>query len=65
MKSDGYRPREAMIQKVGKHWVLFSTSGKVLGTHRTKHEAVSQERAIQIAKARRAGHRIPRPARKR
>jgi hypothetical protein len=52
-----------MIVKLAPHkWVLFSRDGKkVLGTHRTKHDAKAQEYAVNIAKARRAGHRIPRP----
>lgn len=50
-----------MLQKVGKKYVLFTSDGsRVLGEHRTKAAAVAQERAIQIDKARRAGHRIPR-----
>jgi len=49
-----------MIEKIGKLWVLFSHKGKVLGTHPTKRKAEAQEHAINISKARRAGHRIPR-----
>lgn len=50
-----------MIKKVGKKWVLYTSDGKrVLGTHKTKKEAESQEAAINISKARAAGHRIPR-----
>lgn len=51
----------AMIEKIGKKWVLFSRKGKVLGTHSTKKKARTQERAVNISKARAAGHRIPRP----
>jgi hypothetical protein len=50
-----------MIEKIGSKWVLFSRNGKVLGMHKTKRDAKAQEFAINIAKARRAGHRIPRP----
>lgn len=48
-----------MIKKRGDKWVLVSkTTGKVLGTHSTKKAAESQEAAINISKARAAGHRI-------
>lgn len=51
-----------MIKKVGTKWVLYSRDGtKILGRHKTKKEAQSQEAAINISKARAAGHRIPRP----
>ena len=50
-----------MIKKVGKKWVLFTHDGKrKLGTHATKAGAEKQEAAINISKARAAGHRIPR-----
>ncbi|MBI4039670.1 hypothetical protein HY388_02475 [Candidatus Daviesbacteria bacterium] len=50
-----------MIKKRGKIWVLLSkTTGRVLGHHQSKASAQKQERAIQISKARAAGHRIPR-----
>lgn len=49
-----------MIKKQGKKWVLKSKStGRTLGTHATKKGAKSQEAAINISKARAAGHRIP------
>ena len=49
-----------MIKKSGKKWKLVSKkSGRTLGTHSTKTEAKSQEAAINISKARAAGHRIP------
>jgi len=54
-----------MIEKKGtKKWVLRSKkTDRVLGTHKTKAGAKSQEAAINISKARAAGHRIPkRPA---
>lgn len=48
------------IKKRGGKQVLVSKkTGKVLGRHRTKAEAEAQESAIQISKARRAGHHIP------
>lgn len=51
-----------MIAKLGRKWILFSKDGKkILGTHPTRRAAEAQEHAINIAKARRAGHRIPRP----
>jgi len=50
-----------MIKHVGRKWVLYDSKGeRVLGRHDTKEEALRQERAINIAKARRAGHVIPR-----
>ena len=52
-----------MIEKIGSKWVLFSHKGKIIGTHKTKRKAQAQEFAINIAKARRAGHRIPRKRR--
>ena len=50
-----------MIVHVKRKWILFSRDGKrVLGEHSTKAAAKAQETAINLAKARRAGHRIPR-----
>lgn len=50
-----------MIKKAGKKWKLYTHDGKrVLGTHGTKAAAEKQEAAINISKARAAGHRIPR-----
>ena len=43
-----------MIRKVGNKYCLYSKStGKLLGCHKTKKEALAQERAIQIAKHKR------------
>lgn len=56
-----------MIKQRGpRKWVLLSKkTGRVLGTHPTKEGCERQERAINISKARAAGHRIPkRPAKK-
>ncbi len=55
-----------MIVKRGKIWILYTSDGsRVLGRHKTRADAVRQERAINISKARAAGHRIPkRPARR-
>lgn len=53
-----------MIEKVGSKWALFSSKGKVLGMHKTKRDAKAQEYAINIAKARRVGHVIPRRKRR-
>lgn len=50
-----------MIKKAGKKWKLYAHDGrKVLGTHPTRAAAEKQEAAINISKARAAGHRIPR-----
>lgn len=54
-----------MIVKMGGHWMLFSHAGRVLGQHRTKTDAKAQEYAIDLRKARAAGHRIPKRPRKR
>ncbi len=49
-----------MIRKVGPHkYVLRSSSGKTLGTHTTKAAARAQETAINMSKARAAGHHVP------
>ncbi len=48
------------IVKRGKKYVLLSkTTGRVLGTHPSRADAMKQEKAIQISKARAAGHNIP------
>ena len=50
------------IVKRGNKYVLISKStGKVLGTHPNRATALKQEKAIQISKARKAGHKIPKP----
>jgi len=50
-----------MIKKAGKGWILYNHDGtKILGHHKSKASAERQERAINISKARAAGHRIPR-----
>ncbi len=44
-----------MIKSRGGKFVLLSkTTGEVLGTHDTREDAVAQERAINIAKLKRA-----------
>jgi len=49
-----------MIKKVGKQWCLYSKDGsKKLGCHPSKTAAQRQESAVNISKARKAGHRIP------
>ena len=49
-----------MISREGNKWVLRSKrSGRVLGRHPSRAAAMKQEKAITIAKARAAGHRIP------
>ncbi len=46
-----------MIKKEGSKWVLYTHDGeKILGTHKTKKEAVAQEVAINISKAQAAVH---------
>lgn len=56
-----------MIKKEGHVWVLYTSDGsRVLGRHETRADAVRQERAVNLSKARAAGHRIPRrPAKRR
>lgn len=49
-----------MIVKKGKKWLLYNKAGtKVLGTHNSRAEAIAQEHAINISKAKAAGHKIP------
>lgn len=49
-----------MIKKSAGNYVLYTKDGsKRLGTHPTKEAAEAQEAAIQISKARKAGHKIP------
>lgn len=49
-----------MIKKQGKKFVLYTKDGsKVLGEHPSLQAAESQEHAINISKARAAGHKIP------
>ncbi len=51
-----------MIVKMGNEWILLDRNGeRILGRHATQEDALRQERAIQIAKARRRGHVIPPP----
>jgi len=51
-----------MIEKRGKKYVVVSHIGRaVLGRHDTLAEAKAQMSAINISKARAAGHRIPKP----
>lgn len=55
-----------MIKKVGKKWYLYSHDGKkILGRHPTRAGAERQEAAVNLSKARAAGHRIPRRPAKR
>jgi len=49
-----------VIVKRGSGYALLSKkTGKVLGKHPTRANALKQEKAIQISKARKAGHNIP------
>jgi hypothetical protein len=52
-----------MIRKnpKGGYDLKSKSTGKLLGHHGTKAQAKSQEAAINISKARAAGHRIPKP----
>lgn len=43
-----------MIVKRGDTYVVTTESGRVLGTHDTRAEAVEQLRAVEASKARRA-----------
>lgn len=45
--------KEDYIKQIGSKWVVFSESGKRLGSHDTRKEAVKHLRAIEAAKARR------------
>jgi hypothetical protein len=48
------------VRKIGSKYVLYTKDGSQrLGTHDSKEEAEAQEHAIQISKARAAGHHIP------
>lgn len=47
------------VRAKGGKFELVSGTGKVLGTHNSRAAAERQEKAIQISKARAAGHRIP------
>lgn len=42
-----------MYEKEGSRWVVKSTSGKVLGKHRMKHEAEAQVAAAEAARRQR------------
>jgi len=54
-----------MIVKRGNKWLLLSrTTGRVLGRHNTRAEALEQETAINISKARAHGHKIPKKKKK-
>jgi hypothetical protein len=49
-----------MIKKVKGKYVLYSSDGsRVLGEHPSLERAKAQEEAINISKARKAGHFIP------
>jgi len=49
-----------MLKKCGKSWCLFSKStGKLLGKHPTRANAMKQEVAISLSKARKSGHNVP------
>lgn len=47
------------VRKKGDKYQLVSSDGRVLGTHPTRSEAQKQEAAVNVSKARAAGHRIP------
>jgi hypothetical protein len=49
-----------VVVKRGEKYVLVSRStGKTLGRHNSRESALKQEKAIQISKASKAGHKIP------
>ena len=49
-----------MIKQSGRKWILYTQDGKkILGVHKSKADAERQETAINISKARAAGHNIP------
>jgi len=49
-----------MIKKRGKKWYLYDSKGKkILGRHPNRASALRQERAVNLSKARAAGHKIP------
>jgi hypothetical protein len=51
-----------MIRKEhGKFVLRERTGGHVLGRHVTKAGAKRQETAVNLSKARQAGHQVPRP----
>lgn len=47
------------IKKRDRKYKLVSSTGKTLGTHPSEKAAKKQEIAINISKARKAGHKIP------
>ena len=49
---------DEIIQKHGNKYVLKSHKGKTLGTHPSKAAAERQETAINISKAKAAGHKV-------
>jgi len=50
------------VVRKGNKWLLLSKrTGRVLGRHPSRADAIKQETAINIGKARKAGHRIPKP----
>jgi len=54
-----------VVVKRGKKWLLLSKrTGRVLGTHTSRADAIKQETAINISKARAHGHKIPYPNKK-
>lgn len=48
------------MKKGNKYLLISKGTGRVLGRHKTAKQAKAQEAAINISKARAAGHRIPR-----
>ena len=59
--SDNINYGAEMIKKVGKKFYLYSHDGKkILGRHPNRAGVERQEAAVNISKARAAGHRIPR-----
>jgi hypothetical protein len=39
-----------VVSKKGNHWEVRTKSGRLLGTHGTRAEAVAQLRAVEVSK---------------
>lgn len=46
-----------MIKKTGSQYGVYSSSGRLLGKHKTKEEARAQLAAVEISKRRRQNRR--------
>lgn len=53
-----------MIKKCGSKWCLYTKDGsRLLGKHPSQAAAKKQESAVNISKAKKAGHKIPKKGR--